>query len=198
MQRRKLSDILASNTERQQLAEDWDRTAAAGDFEPLPAGLYVAHVQAAELFTARTGTPGVKIKFRVAEGEHVGRMIFHDAWLTAPALPQTKRDCGKLGLKTLDQLETANVPPGRIRCKVRVALRTDDNGEKSNRVRQFDVLGIDEPAADAFAPTDTDTDVADSLPSSAATGTANKPTESDLPPGADSFDFGANATGGAT
>jgi len=150
--RRRLSDILAGRTD--EIREQWETTEAAADFAPLPAGTYEAHVHAVELFNAKTGTPGVKIQFRVADGEYVGRMIFHDLWLTPAALPQTKRDCAKLQLMTLEQLESATVPPGRIRCKVRVALRRDDDGTEYNRVRHFDVLGIDEPEADAFAPTD--------------------------------------------
>ena len=46
----------------------------------------------------------------------------------------------------------ATVPPGRIRCNVRVALRRDDDGTEYNRVRGFDVLRVDEPEVDAFAP----------------------------------------------
>ena len=51
-------------------------------------------------------------------------------------------------------LENASAPPGCIRCNVRVALRRDDDGTEYNRVRRFDVLGIDEPVRDPFAPTD--------------------------------------------
>lgn len=149
----KLSDILADG-DGESLRQQWAETEAAQDFTLLPKGKYDAHVHCVELFTARTGTPGVKFQFRVAEGEHAGRMLFHDCWLTPAALPQTKRDCAKLGLDSLDKLENANVEPGRIRCKVRVALRTDDSGEQRNRVRGFDVLRIDERERDAFAPAD--------------------------------------------
>ncbi len=150
--RRRLSDILAGNLD--QIHRQWDETEAAADLVPLPAGTYEAHVQTVELFNAKTGTPGVKMTFRVAEGEHAGRYLFHNLWLTSPALPQTKRDCLKLGIKSLEELETAELPPGRIRCKLRVALRREDDGTEYNRVRHFDVLRIDEPERDAFAPTD--------------------------------------------
>ena len=150
--RRRLSDILAGRTD--EIREQWETTEAAAEFAPLPSGTYEAHVQAVELFNARTGTAGVKVTFRVAEGEHAGRCVFHDCWLTAPALPATKRDLGKLGITQLEQLENGAVPTGRIRCRVRVALRRDDDGEQFNRVRRFDVLGVDEPEADAFAPVD--------------------------------------------
>jgi len=157
-----LSDILAGSTDT--IRRQWNETEAAGDFELLPAGTYIGHVHHVELFNAKTGTPGVRIQFRIAEGDHTGRMLFHNCWLTEAALPQTKRDCAKLGLDSIDKLEDAAVTPGRIRCKVRVALRTDDNGEQHNRVRRFDVLGIDEPERDAFAPDD-ETEAVGSEPS---------------------------------
>ena len=157
--RRRLTDILAGQTD--EIREQWGKTEAAADFAPLPAGTYEAHVQAVELFNARTGTAGVKIQFRIADGEHVGRLLFHDLWLTPAALPQTKRDAEKLGLSTLEQLETANVVPGRIRCKVYVTLRSGDDGTEYNRVRRFDVLSIDEPEADPFAPTEDNVDIAE-------------------------------------
>jgi hypothetical protein len=118
---------------------------------PLPAGEYIAHVVAGELFTSREkNTPGYKIGFRVIEGEHAGRMIWDDLWLTPAALPMAKRDLGKLGVTSLEQLERP-LPPG-IRARVKAALRKDDTGAEFNRVRSFDVLGIDAPAADPFAP----------------------------------------------
>lgn len=173
--RRRLTDILA-NGQCGNLRDAWNQTEAAADFAPLPAGAYECHVHSVELFNARTGTPGVKIRFDVREGEHAGRALFHDCWLTPAALPQTKCDCLKLGLDSLDKLESAAVPPGRIRCKVRIALRRDDDGTERNRVTRFDVLRVDEPERDPFAPAD-GTDAGDA-----------------------SFDFGANAKleGGAS
>lgn len=150
MSRRSLTDILrAGNGDT--LRKLWETTEAAGDFAPLPAGEYIAHVTAAELFNSRTNsTPGVKLTFRVAEGEHVGRLVWHDCWLTEAALPQTKRDLLKLGISSLELLDRP-LPRG-IRCRVKVTLRTADDGTQHNRVRSFDVVGIDAPEADPFAP----------------------------------------------
>ncbi|MCK6458099.1 MAG: DUF669 domain-containing protein [Phycisphaerae bacterium] len=151
--RRRLTDILV-NGQYANLRDSWDHTEAAADFAPLPGGTYECHVHSVELFNARTGTPGVKVRFVVLVGEHAGRALFHDCWLTPAALPQTKRDLAKLGISTLEQLESAVVPSGRIRCKVRVALRRDDAGVERNRVTRFDVLRVDEPERDPFAPID--------------------------------------------
>ena len=63
-----------------------------------------------------------------------------------------KRDLSKLGVSELDQLEQP-LPAG-IRCRVKLALRKDDNGAEFNKVRRFDVEGIDAPEPDDFAPAD--------------------------------------------
>lgn len=150
MERKKLSDILA-NGSKEALSQAWDRTIAAADFAPLPAGEYVAYVVSGELFTSKTkATAGYKLSFRVLEGEHAGRLFWDDLWLTPAALPMAKRDLGKLGVTSLDQLERP-LPPG-IRCKVKLVLRRDDDGTERNRVRSFEVVGIDSPEQDAFAP----------------------------------------------
>ena len=56
-----------------------------------------------------------------------------------------KRDLAKLGVTALEQLERP-LPPG-IRCKVKLALRRDDDGTEYNRVKTFEVVGIDPPEA---------------------------------------------------
>lgn len=146
----KLSDILGN---RDSLAKAWVSTKAAEEFGPLPAGDYVAHVVSGELFPSRqNATPGYKLCFKVCEGEHAGRQFWHDVWLTDAALPMAKRDLGKLGISALEQLEQ-RLPQG-IRCKVKLALRKDDTGAEHNRVRSFEMLGIDAPEVDPFAPVD--------------------------------------------
>ena len=151
--RKKLTDILRQSDDRERLKRAWDATAAAGDLKPLPAGEYVCRIIGCELFNAKTGTAGVKLTFEIADGEHEGRHCWHDNWLTAQALPVTKRDLLKLGITTLDLLDDPETP-GKVRrllCKVKVGLRKDDDGNEFNRVRSFEVLG-DEPG-DAFEPT---------------------------------------------
>jgi len=153
--RKRLQDIL-SPPERGAIRDAWNSASAAPDFAPLPAGNYECHVHSVKLFTARTGTPGVKVRFDVCEGEHAGRALFLDCWLTPAAMPRTKRDCQKLGFDSFEQLEAARSPSRRFRCKVRVALRRDDAGNEFNRVIHFDVLRVDEPERDPFAPIDDD------------------------------------------
>jgi len=150
MTRKSLSDILL-NGDRESLSQQWGETEAAEDFVPLPSGEYDARIIAGELFTSRTkGTAGYKLSFKVLEGDHEGRQFWHDVWLTPAALPMAKRDLAKLGVTALEQLERP-LPPG-IRCRVKLALRRDDDGTEYNRLRAFEVVGIDEPEQDAFAP----------------------------------------------
>ena len=147
--RRRLSDILNGGTDAIKTA--WDTTEAADDFAPLPAGAYIARIMSGELCKAqRNGTPGYKVTFKVLEGEQAGRQLWHDLWLTPAALPMTKRDLAKLGVTSLAQLETP-LPVG-IRCRVMVTLRKDDAGTEHNRVKSFEVIGVDTVADDDFAP----------------------------------------------
>ena len=150
-QRKKLTDILSAGIGNLQTL--WNSTSAAKEFEPLPAGEYVARILSGELDASRThSTPGYKLTFQVCEGELSGRKFWLDLWLTPAALPMTKRDLAKLGVSSLDQLEQP-LPPGVI-CKVKLALRVEDDGTSRNRVRAFEVVRIEEPQVDAFAPDD--------------------------------------------
>ena len=145
----RLSDIL--NGSSGGFNDAWNNTQAAGDFGPVPRGEYVCHVTKGELESSRLNrTPGYKVEFTVIEGEFKGRKLWLDCWLTPAALAQSKRDLGKLGIASPEQMEYP-LPRG-IRCKVTVVLHADDNRIERNRVRSFVVIGIDKPEADAFAP----------------------------------------------
>jgi hypothetical protein len=146
-----LSDILNAGGGGD-LRDLWNTTDAAGEMGPLPPGEYLADIVNGELETSRTkSTPGFKMTFAVVEPvEFAGRRFWHDCWLTAAALPQTKRDLAKIGVQSLDQLEKPL--QARIRCRVKLALRRDDNGDERNRLKTFEVVGIVRPERDAFAP----------------------------------------------
>jgi hypothetical protein len=146
--RKKLSDILQFNSDRDRLTSLWTTTTAAAEFAPLPKGEYTFRLLGGELFTSKRGTPGYKVVLEVTEGEFEGRRAWCDFWLTPAALPMSKRDLAKLGITTLEQLEQP-LPPG-ILIKGKVALRTNDDGTESNRLTRFECIGV-EPG-DAFAP----------------------------------------------
>jgi hypothetical protein len=150
--RKKLSDIL-HNSQREQLGRAFAEAKAAEEFGPLPAGEYVCRIIEGAAMTGRTnGTPGYKLTFEVIEGEYAKRRIWHDIWLTEANVRYAKRDLAKLGVTSLDMLD--NQLPEGIRCKVRVVLRKEDDGTERNRVRSFEVLGIDTP--EPFAPAEGD------------------------------------------
>jgi hypothetical protein len=149
-ERKKLSDILQQNSDREKLSNLWATTAAAAEFAPLPKGEYTFRVLAGELFTSKRDTPGYKLTLEVTEGDFEGRRVWCDLWLTPAALPMTKRDLAKIGVTDLDQLERP-LPQG-ILIRGKLALRADDNGNESNRLVRFECVGT-EPG-DAFEPKD--------------------------------------------
>ena len=149
--RKRLTDILLSGTDRDRLQKAWSESKVAEDFKPLPSGEYTARITRGELETSRSrGTPGYKLEFTIVEGEYAGRKVWHDCWLTEAAMPQTKRDLARIGVTSLDQLENP-LPPGML-CRVKVALRTEDDGAEHNRVKAFVVVRIEPIEPDAFAP----------------------------------------------
>ena len=145
----RLSDIL--NGGAGNFNDAWNSTAAAGDFGPLPKSVYICQATKGELEASRTNrTPGYKIEFTVIEGDYKGRKLWADLWLTAAALPASKRDLAKLGITSPAQMEQAL--PRWWRCIVTAVVRRGDDGIERNEVRGFDVVGIDKPEADPFAP----------------------------------------------
>ncbi|MBI3861140.1 MAG: hypothetical protein HY290_04510 [Planctomycetia bacterium] len=150
MQGKSLSDVLRAG-DRESLATAWKNTQAAAEYAPLPAGEYVCHVVRGDLYCSKTNlTPGYKVTFKVLEGPHAGRLLWHDIWLTPAALPMAKRDLSKLGITELAQLEKP-MPRG-IRSKVRVAVRSAEDGSSFNHIQRFEVIAIDTPEVDPFAP----------------------------------------------
>lgn len=147
----RLTDILGGGGNDDHIRRLWNETEAAGDFVPLPKGGYVARIVRGELESSRTkSTPGYKLEFAVIEGAFAGRKFWHDVWLTPAALPMAKRDLAKLGIASLDDLERP-FPQGIV-CKVKLALRREDDGSERNRVVAFDVIRIEAPQVDPFAP----------------------------------------------
>jgi hypothetical protein len=149
IERKKLADILR-NADREKLGRIWKTTKAAGDLKPLPSGEYRCSVASGELFNAKSGKPGYKHKLVVLDGEHSDRLIWCDIWLSEAALPMAKRDLGKLGVTGLEQLERP-LPDGII-VNAKVALRRNDDGTEYNRVVRLDVVAIETPEPEPFAP----------------------------------------------
>ncbi|TWT70958.1 hypothetical protein [Crateriforma conspicua] len=149
----KLSEILRQQGKLDTIASAWETTEAAGDDDVLPKGEYVADIVKGDAIASRSkGTPGYRLTFEVAEGEHTGGRFWHECWFTEAAMRRTKRDLEKLGVTDLDQLERPL--PAVFRCRVKLAIRRDDDGNEGNRVRRFDVVEVIKPEPDTFAPGD--------------------------------------------
>jgi hypothetical protein len=183
-ERKKLSDILQQNADRDTLASLWKTTAAAAEFAPLPIGEYTFRIVAGELSASKRGTPGYKLTLEVTEGEFEGRCVWHDFWLTPAALPMTKRDLAKIGVQNLEQLEQP-LPPG-ILLKGKLGLKTEDDGTERNRLTRFEFIGIEK--GDAFEPTDEGGAV-----SAGDGGQLNRQRQTGNTAPDTSFPFGANA-----
>ena len=102
------------------------------------------------LFNAKGGTPGYKLTLEVREGEHAGRRLWHDVWLSEAAISLAKRDLGKIGVSSLEQLERP-LPEGII-ATAKAALRRSDSGEEFNRITRFEVVAVEPPAPEPYAP----------------------------------------------
>src|SRR4051812_47413698 len=124
---------MASPSDKRQTVDDilgggsgdfnWDDTVAASDdFDPIPPGVYRCLVTDGRRSTAKTGTRSYKLEFSVLDGDHTGRKLWHDAWLTHKARAQTKRDLTKVGFRSEKDLE--HPPRSGYVVDVRVALRT--------------------------------------------------------------------------
>lgn len=151
MARKRLSDILI-NSEKDRLERSWSVVKAADDLKPIPSGEYRCRLANGELFTAKSGTPGFKLTLEVLDGDHAGRRVWHDVWLSEAALAMAKRDLTKLGIEHPSQLERP-LPDGII-VAARVALRRSEDGAEFNRVVRFDVVAVEPPAPEPFAPAD--------------------------------------------
>src|SRR5947208_2036222 len=121
--RKRLTDILGGD-KASSLQKAWAEAETAADLQPLPPGEYTAVVLSGELFNARSGTLGYKLVLEVVEGEHAGRKLWDDLWLTAAAMPMTKRDLGKIGVTDVEQLDSP-LPAGML-VKVKVARRSKE------------------------------------------------------------------------
>lgn len=123
---------VSGKAQSQSWADAWNTTEAAGLYAPLPTGKYTARAICGELGNNRKGTPRYRVDFEITEGEHVGRRLAHEFYLTPAALPLSKRDLGILGIERPEQM---GQPLRPVRVVLRVALRADDDGTEYNLVR---------------------------------------------------------------
>jgi hypothetical protein len=133
-----IEDILGDSLEN--FNARWDQAPTAHDVgDALPAGTYRALVVDGAVATSRKGTRSYKVTFQILEpAEHAGRKVFHDFWFSDAALPYSKRDLAKLGIKEVDQL--FKPPASGITVNLRLACEETDNGKQVNKVVNFVVV----------------------------------------------------------
>lgn len=129
----------------------FDSAEVAADFGPLPKGTYVALAVSGKLEKARTGTEGYTVEFRVIEGKYAGRRLWMTRYITEAAMSYTKRDLVKLGIDSKAKLHQP-FPANRLVCELIVVVRKRDDGTEKNEIRDFEVIRVQAPTVDPFAP----------------------------------------------
>lgn len=124
------------------LQNEFNDVDAAPEYEPLPAGEYEAGLVSGSFSESRQGTPGYTITFEIRDGEQAGRRLSDTLWLTPAAIPFTKRDLSKLGITSFEQMKRP-VPEGIV-CRLRVALRRDDDGTQYNKLRSWEPVRLEQ------------------------------------------------------
>ncbi|MDV6031346.1 MAG: hypothetical protein F9B45_14845 [Phycisphaera sp. RhM] len=152
----KLTDIVREQGRLGDINSAWNTQIAPED-DVLPKGEYIADIVKGEPYESSSGHPAYKLTFEVSDGDFKGRRFWHDCYFSAKAEGRALRDLAKLGVPvTGTKAETfaaLDQPlPAVFRCKVKLAIRRDDDGNEGNRVRRFDVLEVVKPEPDEFAP----------------------------------------------
>lgn len=119
------------------IVEMFEKTQAAGEVRLIPAGSYRCLVDDVQVSEAKTGTPSVRLTLVVDDGEQKGTRLWHRLWLTAAAMPMTKRDLAKLEITRLDDL---SFHPGTV-VAADVGVETGDDGVERNVIKMFEVVG---------------------------------------------------------
>src|SRR4051812_43509253 len=78
--------------------------AEAAPTGPLPAGAYPCVCTDGRFARSKVkGTPSYKLKFEVADGEHKGRLLWHDCYLTAAAVKHSKGTLAAFGVSDVSR-----------------------------------------------------------------------------------------------
>jgi hypothetical protein len=115
----------------------------ARDFEPIPAGKYLAMITASEMKANKAGTGRfLELTFQIMEGEHKGRLLWNRFNLDNPsdmavkiAQGELSALCRAVGVMTpRDSVELHNLPLAiKVKCKKR-----KDTDEITNEIRGYE------------------------------------------------------------
>ena len=136
---------------------DANQVEPTGDFEPIPAGKYLAVITESEMKSNKAGTGSLlQMTFQVIEGEHQNRLLWARLNLDHPnavAVQIARADlsaiCRAVGvLAPKDSAELHNLPLViHVRCKKRT-----DTGEIVNEIKGYAKKDQTPPPAAAAAP----------------------------------------------
>jgi hypothetical protein len=108
---------------------------------PVPAGTYnVVAVEGKFARSHRKGTPSYKLKLEIADGDHKGRLLWLDYYLTPAA-----RAASKGALAAFGVINPSKPLANRYACVARVRVRQDDDGLERNEITQLKVIQKIEP-----------------------------------------------------
>jgi hypothetical protein len=125
----------------------------SNDFEPIPAGTYVAVIESSEKKATRAGTGHyLELKIQIAEGQYKGRFIWDrlNLWNQNPTAVKIANQslsaiCRAVGIMTPGDSSELHNKPIAIVVKSR---RREDNGELSSEVKGYKSVA-DTPVADS-------------------------------------------------
>ncbi len=137
---------------------DANQVEPAGDFEPVPAGKYVAVVTESEMKPTKAGTGAyLQLTLQVIEGEFKNRLLWARLNLDNPSEQARKIAQGELSaicravgvLAPKDSVDLHNLPLViNVRCKKRA-----DTGEITNEIKGYAKKESNPPPATAAAAT---------------------------------------------
>jgi hypothetical protein len=137
---------------------DANQVEPTGDFDPVPAGKYLAVISDSEMKPTKSGSGSyLQLTFEILDGPHKGRLLWArlnldnpNATAVAIARAELSAICRAVGvLAPKDSVELHNLPLViHVRCKKR-----DDTGEVTNEVKGYSPkAALTEPAAKPAAP----------------------------------------------
>lgn len=114
---------------------DFSRIDDVQDYSPIPAGKYLCAVENVEEAQTQNGDEMWKLRFRVADGKHTGRMIFDNMVFSEAALKRVKLICSRLGLDVSKELDlTPAAIKGRA-CLLTVDIEDYEDSEGKTKKR---------------------------------------------------------------
>lgn len=107
------------------------------DFQPLPAGNYVAQIANSEIKQSKNGDNYLSLEWEILDGEYTNRKIFQSLNLWNPnpvAVSIAKKDLAKISMAILGRDNVGDSGELHYRpIKIRVAIKKDKNGVYADR-----------------------------------------------------------------